>query len=193
MSKVPKPAACNGCPLRSASDWMVPDEIVPGSQVYLQCSSEFDKTTEDVFFPLAGLVRGENVSIGRTIRCNGGDVSNRAALNESIVHCTRAHYRPPATARLVIAQGALSWQAWTGGAGLSIGDWRGFLAPSTSVQHPLVYAVLEPSDLKVGKQPELTLPSKLDWAKIPKILNGEWPKPFPPAITSRGSGSQCGC
>ena len=91
MNKVPKPTSCNGCPLRSAGDYMVPDEIVPGAHVYLQCSSEFDKTTEDVFFPLAGLVRGENVSIGRTIRCNANDIFDQTALRTAFIHCQQAH------------------------------------------------------------------------------------------------------
>ena len=182
MNKVPKPTSCNGCPLRSAGDYMVPDEIVPGAHVYLQCSSEFDKTTEDVFFPLAGLVRGENVSIGRVIRCAGSDVLNPASIREASIHCARAHQHLPESVRLVVSQGVASWKSATGRVDLPINDWRGFLAPRDNTRQLPVYAVLEPSDLKVGKQPELTLPSKIDWAKIPKILNGEWPKPFPPRL-----------
>ncbi len=163
---------------------MVPDEIVPGSHVYVQTSGAFEPLTEEVFFPLAGLIRGENVSIGQVIRCHGSELLDQSALRESIVHCTRVHFAPPPTTRLVVAQGDDAWEAWTGNAGLSLGDWRGFLAPVTGWARELpVYGVLEPAELSLKRQPYLTLPSKLDWAKIPKILNGEWPKPFPPRLT----------
>lgn len=181
--KIRKPTSCHGCPLYGASEFMVPDEVVPGASVYLLSAGDPDNPLLDtVFFPLAGLIRGEHVSIGRVLRCAGGDVLHKSALREAVVHCTRAHSRPPSSTRLVIAQGELSWRSQEGCADLSLNDWRGFLAPR-SLEHGLpVYAVLDPAELKLGKSPELTLPSKLDWAKVPRILSGEWPKPFPPRL-----------
>lgn len=181
--KVPKPQACDECPFRNAGEHMHTDEIVPDAPVYVQggvAQPAPDTITETVFFPLAGLIRGENVSIGYAIRC-AGDVLNKSAVREAVVHCARAHTRLPASTRLVVAQGAMPWQAWTSHSHLPIGDWRGFLAPRAPEQQLPVYAVLSVEELR--KQPELTLPSKLDWARIPRVLSGELPKPFPPRLT----------
>jgi hypothetical protein len=135
---------------------------------------------DTVFFPLAGLIRGENVSIGQAIRCEGSDVLNPAALREAAVHCARVHFRPPASTTLVVAQGERAWKTTTGSPGLPLNDWRGFLAPVDHAGSPPVYGVLSLEELR--KQPELTLPSKLDWARITKLLSGECPQPFPPRL-----------
>ena len=83
----------------------------------------------------------------------------------------------PPTVELVIAQGDGAWGYYTG---VPLGDWRGFLAPRNHEGGPQVYGVLSFSELSLKRQPHLTLPSKLDWARIPRILNGELPVPFPP-------------
>ena len=179
--KIAKPASCVGCPLHSTSSTYTPDEVVQGAKVYVLGSGDTAHELWDtVFFPLAGLIRGENVSIGQAIRCEGSDVLNPAALREAAVHCARVHSRPPASTELVIAQGERAWKTTQGDAGLSIGDWRGFLAPIHHAGCAPVYGVLSLEELR--KQPELTLPSKLDWARIPRILSGELPKPFPPRL-----------
>ena len=158
---------------------MVPDEVVPESRVYVHTDDASNELLDNVFFPLAQLIRGENVSIGQTIRCAGGDVLNPAAYREAVVHCTRAHSRPPSTVELVIAQGDGAWGYYTG---VPLGDWRGFLAPRDHEGGPQIYGVLSFSELSLKRQPHLTLPSKLDWARIPRILNGELPVPFPPRL-----------
>ncbi len=175
-----KPEGCVGCPLHGTSTHMTPDDVVPGAKVYVLGSGDVEHELWDtVFFPLAGFVRGENVSIGQTIRCAGGDVLNSAAVREAAVHCARVHQRTE-HAQLVVAQGERAWKTATGGAGLSLNDWRGFLAPGICGEQPPVYGALSLEELR--KQPELTLPSKLDWARIPRILSGELPKPFPPRL-----------
>lgn len=162
---------------------MIPDDVMPGAEVYLLSSGNpDDELLDNVFFPLAGLIRGENVSIGRVLRCTGGDVLDKSTRAQAAVHCARVHQHEPPTTRVVVAQGAFAWASACGNPNLSIGDWRGFLAPGESVGQSRVYAVLDISDLSFGKSPELTLPSKLDWARIPKILSGEWPQPFPPRL-----------
>ena len=158
---------------------MTPDEVVPESRVYVHTDDASNELLDNVFFPLAQLIRGEHVSIGQTIRCAGGDVLNPAAYREAVVHCTRAHSRPPSTVELVIAQGDGAWGYYTG---VPLGDWRGFLAPRNHEGGPQVYGVLSFSELSLKRQPHLTLPSKLDWARIPRILNGELPVPFPPRL-----------
>ena len=177
--KIPKPQSCNGCPLHSAGGYMVPDEVVPGSRVYVHTDDASNELLDTVFFPLAQLIRGEHVSIGQTIRCAGGDVLNPAAYREAVVHCTRAHSRPPSTVELVIAQGDGAWGYYIG---VPLGDWRGFLAPRNHEGGPQIYGVLSFSEPSLKRQPHLTLPSKLDWARIPRILNGELPVPFPPRL-----------
>jgi len=108
---------------------MVPDEVVPGSRVYVHTDDASNELLDNVFFPLAQLIRGENVSIGQTIRCAGGDVLNPAAYREAVVHCTRAHMRVPQSVQLLIAQGGLAWGFLTQW-GLPLLDWRGFLSPT---------------------------------------------------------------
>lgn len=127
--KIAKPASCVGCPLHSTSSTYTPDEVVQGSKVYVLGSGDTTHELWDtVFFPLAGLIRGENVSIGQAIRCEGSDVLNPAALREAAVHCARVHQRSTG-AQLVIAQGGLAWGLLTQWK-LSLSDWRGFLSPT---------------------------------------------------------------
>lgn len=162
---------------------MVPDEVVPGAKVYLlKHVPDDDSITENVFFPLAGLVRGEHVSIGHLIRCRTSSVLDTATHRAVVEHCARAHEHISASVELVIAQGKEPWQSTQGRTDLSIGDWRGFIGPRRYTRELPVYAILHPDDLKLGKSPELTLPSKLDWVKVPRILRKEWPQPFPPRL-----------
>lgn len=148
------------------------------------------------FLPLARLERGKNVSIGNTIRCRlieGGQRTNnmpRGATWESAVrHCTQAHGPGLRAIRLVIAGGAHAWRA-LGGPG-TVSEWRGYLKPDVGQDdgegvraHPAfvrwdgpVLATLHPADL--GREPRMDLPTRRDYAKIPLILVGKWPKPIP--------------
>jgi len=120
----------------------VPDEIVDGSEVFVlgqnpgvdECREgrPFVGKTGQVmmqrYFPEAGLERGVNVSLGNVLRCrwqNSNDLPPEPALTKAIQHCQAAHFRPPSTTRLVVAQGGLAWRAM--GQSGKVTEWRGFL------------------------------------------------------------------
>lgn len=122
----------------------VPDELVestavlvygqnPGEEEERQGRPFVGKTGQEMertYFPVAGLVRGENVSIGNALRCRwqgGNTLPSGKVLDAAIAHCTQAHLRVPGGTRLIVAQGAVAWKA-LGGPG-KISDWRGFLKP----------------------------------------------------------------
>lgn len=177
----------------------MPDEIAPHARVYIRGQNpgaqevvegrpfcgQTGQIMESTFFPLANLVRGENVSIGNTFRCRLGstnDVPDTATLRAAALHCAAAHERIPTSVEMVVAQGSVAWQYETQRTDLPIGDWRGHLAPERGRLGVPVYAVLHLADLNLGRQPEMTLPSKLDWARIPRILGGTHPRAFPPRL-----------
>jgi uracil-DNA glycosylase family 4 len=176
---------------------MVPDELVEGAPVMVigqnpgateveqgkPFCGQTGEIMEGLFFPVAGLVRGENVSIANTFRCRLGhtnDVPNPKVLREASEHCWRAYGHIPKSTKLVIAQGSVAWN-FTGHHGLSINDWRGHLGPH-QFRGIDVYAVLHLADLTPGRNPRMTLPSRLDWGRIPRILKGEWPVSLPPRL-----------
>lgn len=197
--RVPKGDGCKGCPLESASTHMVPDEVIPGSEVFVLGQNpganevaegkpfcgETGQIMEGVFFPLADLRRGENVSIGNTFRCRLGhtnDVPKPTVLREAAEHCWRAYGHVPESTKLVVAQGSVAWNFTQKRHDLSITDWRGHLGPVAVTGDVPVYAVLHLADLTPGRNPRMTLPSKLDWSKVPRILRGEFPRPLPPRL-----------
>ena len=122
----------------------VPDEVVEAEVFILGQNPGFDEELEGrpfvgatgqtmigKYFGSAGLVRGENVSIGNVIRCRWNRqnaLPPEAVLKPALRHCMKAHFRPPSQTRLVVAQGALAWRAM--GQSTKITEWRGFLAPS---------------------------------------------------------------
>lgn len=139
------------------------------------------------FWPLAGLQRG-TLSLGNVLRCRVGDhctergksvkcnhLPRGKILEQAVEHCTRAYFQTPASTRLFVAGGALAWKL-LGGPG-TITDWRGFLSPK-GFEGREVLATLHVASLY--EDPIMRLPTQLDWAKIPKILRGELPKPLPP-------------
>lgn len=137
---------------------------------------------ERVFLPLTGLERSQ-VSIGNVLRCrwqNSNDLPDKKLVAEAARHCEQYLYIPTAT-KLVIAVGNEAWKATQNRHDLSVYDWRGHLGPVRFHNRP-VYAVLHFADLLVGHDPRMTLPTKMDWAKVPKILSGEYPKPLPPRL-----------
>lgn len=84
------------------------------------------------YLPIAGLTRGKDVSLANVLKCravkNGrrtNDLPAPSVVDVAVAHCTGAHLSIPKSVRLVIAMGALAWQA-LGGSG-SITEWRGFL------------------------------------------------------------------
>lgn len=201
----PKPASCAGCPLYGLSAHYVPDEVVPGATVFILgqnpgatevaegrpfCGAT-GRTMEDVYFPLAGLVRGETVSIGNTIRCRVGqtnDLPTGTALREAADHCNRAYLRIPESAKVIVAQGAVAWNWLQGYAGLSLTDWRGHIGPQQYAGLP-VFGTLHLADLLPNRNPRMTLPTKHDWQRIPAIVQGTWPQPLPPRLVVGGGAS----
>ena len=216
---LPKPEACIGCPLYGNGLGYCPDEIVEGAPVLVQGQGPGkDEESEHIpytgatgeklnkrFLPLAGLERGENVSISNTIRCRwqrGGIPTDKLPpddiLQDAIRHCTRAHQNIPRSTRLIVAQGDTAWKS-LGGSG-SIHLWRGYTGLATLSGTKVSGAQDGSGDLyEEGQLPaerpipllatmhlanlnheyRLTVPSMCDWAKIPRILDGSWPQPFP--------------
>jgi DNA polymerase len=145
---VKKPSSCEGCPLYQSGEGFVPDEVVEGAEVFVLAQNpgsdeekqgkpmvgKTGQAMEAKYFPVAGLRRGENVSIGNTIRCRWKDSNNLPVgrmLANAVEHCTRAHLKIPASTKLVVAQGALAAKLVSGDPNLSIEKWRGFLIPCT--------------------------------------------------------------
>ena len=139
-----KPTGCQGCPMYQSGEGFVPDEIVEGSEVFVlgqnpgadeeKAGKPFvGKTGQAMierYFPVAGLRRGENVSIGNSIRCRWKDSNNLPTgklLQQAREHCTREHLRIPRSVRLVVAQGALASKVVSKDEKISIEKWRGFL------------------------------------------------------------------
>jgi len=142
-----KPKTCEGCPLYQTGQGFVPDELVEGALVMVigQNPGETEeregrpfvgKTGEAMiqnYFSVAGLRRGENVSIGNTLRCRWQASNNLPSgnhLRDAVVHCTRAHLQIPQHTKLVVAQGALAAKMLSNDPNLSIEKWRGFLLPN---------------------------------------------------------------
>ena len=133
------------------------------------------------FLPMAGLERGQ-ISLGHTIRCRLGATNDLhvkpTVLAATAAHCERAYLRIPNATRLIVSVGATAWNHTQGRSDLGVYDWRGHVGPQRFRQLP-VLATLSPEDLGPGRDPRMTLPTKMDWQKIPKILAGEYPKALP--------------
>ena len=147
----------------------------------------------------AGLTRDE-VSVGNAIRCRWRNTNDLPPLNQVISkdalrHCWQAHGRIPNGTRLIVAQGDYASTTLVGST-ISDGDkstgWRGYLRPY--VWHDTSYpSIIEPwvpcGDhlpvlltvhlARLFREPWYTLPTRLDWAKIPRILSGKWPRKPP--------------
>jgi len=175
----------------------VPDEVVPNAKVFILGQNPgADEESEGVpfvgktgttmmkdYFPLAHLSRGENVSIGNVLKCrwkHTNDMPSGEMLRQAATICIDNYMTIPDTVELLVAQGAHAWRH-SGGVG-SIYDWRGYLLPNHDA--PKVYGVLHLADL--DHDPKMRLPAMMDWARIPRILNGEWPLPRPPSIPNGG-------
>jgi len=124
----------------------VPDEVIEGSEVFVlgqNPGAEEEKlgkpfmgktgqTMMSTYFPVAGLRRGENVSIGNTLRCRwqrGNTLPSGQVLRHAIDVCTQNYLHIPPSTRLVVAQGKLAAQCLSGDMDISIEKWRGFLIP----------------------------------------------------------------
>ena len=161
------------------------------------------------YLPLAGLERGKDVSLANSIRCrpdgrNDLPPVTDKALRQAVEHCQFHHYKPPASTRLVIAEGAYALFASTGEDGTEspghkinrgVEGWRGWLLPwnppprarvtfndvwvpsSTPSSSPWVLPTYHLAYLY--RAPWYTPVSQRDWSKVQAILQGKWPEPFP--------------
>ena len=80
---LPKPEGCIGCPLFGDGMGFVPDEIIEGAEVFvlgqnpgeeeeaehIPFTGRTGQRMDKRFLPLAGLTRGENVSVGNVYKC----------------------------------------------------------------------------------------------------------------------------
>ena len=210
---LPKPTACQGCPAYGNGKGFVPDELVAGSPVWLLgCGVTRDEEltgqplagragawVERDFFPLAGLTRHQNVSIGNLLKCRWTDTNTGkktdalpipTVLRDTIAHCTAAHLRIPAGVNLIVAHGEEAWAYASNGVGPLLGKgeddesgkWRGYLAPEPRLGIPSL-GVLGVHE--VLKKRRYLVPSQWDWQKIRSILKGTWPLPVPPCPTEQ--------
>ena len=207
-------AACRNCPMfQSGLQPFVPDEIVPGSTVFILGQNPgaqeeaqgqpfigpTGQTMMKNYFPLAGLERGKDVSIGNAIRCrlHGGNdlppLDKKDHLAEkALSHCRDAHLKIPDSTKLIVAQGEYALRSLTGEKGIM--TWRGWLLPQQDAQvdrsiiytpelveglvsQPPVYATMHLATL--FHDPALRVTMQADWHKISRILAGTWPLKMP--------------
>lgn len=150
------------------------------------------------YLKLAGFTR-DDASVDNAIRCRLGHTNDLPPVKETVVrdaiaHCARAHGRIPEGTRLIITQGDYAALAHTGDS--SSTDWRGWLVPHVdSVAgrgqvHLSSVWTPTPRDLPVlvtvhlarlYRDASLKLATKMDWAKVGRVLAGKWPR-RPPAF-----------
>lgn len=140
------------------------------------------------FLPLAG---AEDASLANILKCRwqqNGVRTNKlptgATLKAAVAHCMNAYFKVPPSTRLIVAHGQHAWTA-LGGPG-SISAWRGHLSPNPVGYPPIpTYATLHTADL--FHEPRMDLVARMDWNKIPRILDGTWPEREPNTLTIKPS------
>lgn len=153
---------------------------------------------ETTFLPLAGLNR-EDVSLVNSIRCRWNHQNNLPPLTQHLIqgaikHCTLAHGPSPEmlqNVRLYVAMGEYATYTLTG---LLHGfnGWRGYLLPKRHPWEPPIpmTSIWTPTPQEdkvfvtyhlayIFREGGAELPAKRDWNKLPQILNGKWPEPYP--------------
>jgi len=158
--------------------------------------------TETQYMKMASLER-KDVSMGNALRCRYKHTNNLPPLQavevkEAIKHCHQAHFKLPKATKLIVAMGEYALYALTGE--YNISEWRGYVLSfppvpnSIKVYTPTLHVapfnnllpVLAVNHVAaIFRAPSLSLFAKADWAKITRILNGEWPKPPPPIYTKQ--------
>lgn len=202
-----KPPGCSGCPFAGLGDNWVPDEIRPGSRVFVIDQNPgaeeeaqgrpFVGRTGEVwerkYLKQSGLTRDE-VSVGNVIRCRvrGGNelpkITERA-VRDAIAHCQRAHFKPPESTRVIVSQGAYSLYGLTGES--DVDSWRGYALDVVHQRHLVepwcpdlgrdVTVLATVHTARLFRDPILTLATLADWAKLARLLAGTWPRK-PPAF-----------
>jgi len=183
------------------SPYSVPDELIEGAPVFVlgqnpgaeeeKAGKPFVGRTGQMmigeFFPEAGLVRGENVSLGNALCYRFTDpatgkrvnkIPTGKVLRDALASCA-GHINIPSSTRLIVATGAAAWKAT--GQPAPITDWRGFIGPNLFRGCP-VLGVLHVADLFGQRNSKLRAPSHRDWRKIPLFLSGRWPAPMPEIV-----------
>lgn len=154
---------------------------------------------EREYLPLTGFSR-DSVSLGNALRCrlnheNELPPLNNPKLKQALEHCHKAHFKLPASTKLIVAMGEYALYALTQeGAtkGNKIGDWRGYLLPFEPIGTNRVgrlniwmpgpgepVPVLATNHLAyLFRDPSSTITMRKDWSKVPLVLAGKWPKPL---------------
>ena len=202
-----KPAACQGCPFYGDGGGFVPGEL-RGSPVlvYGQNPGEAEEaqgkpfvgatgaTMERKYFKVAGLSR-DDVSLDNAIRCRWKGKNELPPLSQTLTrealrHCYQAHFKLPEATRIIVTQGDYALSGLTGQT--SSTDWRGYALALHGQPHLSGVWVPRRGDIailatvhlaRLFRDPTLTLATLSDWAKVPRLLVGKWPKPAPEYLT----------
>lgn len=188
-----KPVTCQGCPLELHSSRYLPDSVKAGAAVYV-LGEGIDWTTSlpqspigllsTHLFPLAGLSLVQ-ASVGNVHRCSPCTLRpvllSPKASQQAAAHCERTLGGGVGDAQVVVTVGEVAWKHTQHRKDLSVHSWRGHVGPST-YQGKRVYATLDPRDITLHANPRMTLPTKMDWAKLPQVIAGTFPKPLPPCL-----------
>jgi len=159
------------------------------------------QTMEKTYFKLAGLERGR-VSIANALRCRWQDsnelpplvqpkqaqAGKRGIAEEALLHCQKAHGYLPSGTKLIVSQG--EYALWSATGQRSVTSWRGWLLPLRGHGDGWKYEIWHPSSSDIPvlatvhlaaifRDPSLALPTRMDWQKVPRILQGKWPVRFP--------------
>jgi uracil-DNA glycosylase family 4 len=146
---------------------------------------------DNTWLPKAGLTR-DDVSMMNVLKCRlivNGKRSNHMptgkVLKDAVECCSQYFHVPPQT-KLIVAMGQHAFNALEGGdlkkpTGKPAGiyDYRGYLLPSLFRATP-VFCVVHPADL--FRDRSMLIPSRLDWRRVQKVLDGTWPKPTPDRV-----------
>lgn len=151
---------------------------------------------ENIYLPRASLYRG-GVSYGNVLKCRAiskagvrtNELPKGDTLRQAVKHCTTSHLVVPPGTSLLVGHGQVAWDYLVGtrdGApDKAISEWRGYLdepgggrnGKDLALEVPLRYATLHTASL--FRVPRMKPAAMADWAKIPRILKGEWPRAVP--------------
>ena len=171
------PETCKGCPLYEGGKGFTPDTLIPNATTLVlnQSPGNTDELQATHFFPLARLVKGENVSVANVLKCRVDKLPPAAVLQEAVTHCTSKHLAIPSSVNLVVASGEVAAE-WCHGGKLDLYRWRGQQLYPTRPELPNVYVVTDLT--KVSKDPKLWWLTEIDYRKLPRT-GDNWPSRIP--------------